>query len=96
MLAALARGYQGRVRFLGIDVEDTRGAARVFERTHAIGYPSIFDPSASLARKLGFFGLPTAYLVDREGRIAAVLTGKQRRQAIVRRFGRLLAEVRSG
>lgn len=96
MLAALARTYDGRIRFLGIDVEDTRGDARAFERKHAIGYPSIFDPSASLAGKLGFYGLPTAYLVDRQGRIAAVLTGKQQRQAIVRRLARLLAEPRSG
>ena len=92
MLAALARSYRGRIRFLGIDVEDARGDARAFEREHRIGYPSIFDPSASLAGKLGFFGLPTAYLVDRRGRIAAVLTGKQQRPAIVSRLVRLLAE----
>jgi thiol-disulfide isomerase/thioredoxin len=96
MLAALARTYRGRIRFLGIDVEDTRGDARAFERKHAIGYPSIFDPNASLAGKLGFYGLPTAYLVDHKGRIAAVLTGKQQRQAIVRRLARLLAEPRGG
>ena len=96
MLATLARSYQGRIRFLGIDVEDTRGAARAFERKHAIGYPSIFDPAASLASALGFFGLPTAYLVDRDGRIAAVLTGKQQRRAIVSRLVRLLAERQGG
>jgi thiol-disulfide isomerase/thioredoxin len=95
MLAALARTYRGRIRFLGIDVEDTRGDARAFERKHAIGYPSIFDPSAGLAGKLGFYGLPTAFLVDRSGRIAAVLTGKQQRRAIVRRLADLLAEARS-
>ena len=96
MLAALARTYHGRIRFLGIDVEDTRGAARAFERKHGIAYPSIFDPSASLAGQLGFFGLPTAYLVDRSERIAAVLTGKQQRQAILRRLVHLLAEDQSG
>lgn len=95
MLAALARTYQNRIRFLGIDVEDTRSAARAFEHKHAIGYPSIFEPSASLAGRLGFFGLPTAYLVDRKGRIATVLTGKQQRQAIVRRLARLLLEPHS-
>lgn len=92
MLATLARRYRGRIRFLGVDVEDTRSAARRFERKYGIGYPSIFDQTASLAGKLGFIGLPTAYLVDGDGRIAAVLTGKQQRQSIVSRLTRLLAK----
>lgn len=96
MLADLHRTYGREIRFLGLDVEDTRGAARAFERRYRIGYPSIFDPRASMVGKLGFFGLPTAYLVDRKGRIAAVLTGKQERPAIERRLVRLLAEGRTG
>jgi thiol-disulfide isomerase/thioredoxin len=64
-LAALHRRYHRQIRFLGINVEDSRAAARSFERRYRITYPSIFDRKASLATALGFFGLPTAYLVDR-------------------------------
>jgi len=77
VLARLWRQYGGRVQFLGIDVEDTRGDARAFVRRYGLGYPNIFDRKAALAGKLGFFGLPTAYLIDARGRIAARLVGKQ-------------------
>ena len=77
MLARLSRRYRAEVRFVGIDVEDTRGDARAFVRRYRLGYPSIFDPKATLAGRLDFFGLPTAYLIDREGRIAGKLVGKQ-------------------
>src|SRR5712691_751699 len=77
MFAALHRAYGKQIRFLGIDVEDSRGAARAFERHFRIVYPSIFDQQAALAGRLNFYGLPTAYLVDRSGRLAAVLIGKQ-------------------
>ncbi len=92
MLASLDRSYGGRIRFLGIDVEDTRDAARAFERKYDIRYPSIFDQRASMATKLGFFGLPTAYFVDRRGRLAAIRIGKQTRAAIENRLQLLVRE----
>lgn len=92
MLASLAREYGRKIRFLGINVEDTRGAAKAFERRYGISFPSIFDPKASMAGTLGFFGIPTAYFVDRSGRIAATAVGKQTRAAIVNRLELLLRE----
>lgn len=92
MLAALHRAYGKRIRFLGIDVEDTRGAARAFERRYRIAYPSIFDQHATMAGELNFYGLPTAYLVDRSGRLAAVLVGKQSSLALQAKLVPLLKE----
>ena len=77
LLARLHRRFGRQIHFLGIDVNDQRGPARAFERRYQIGYPSIFDQHAAMAGKLNFYGLPTAYLVDRHGRLAAVLVGKQ-------------------
>ena len=77
LLARLWREHRRQIQFLGIDVNDSRGDARRFLRRYGLGYPSIFDRKASLADQLGFFGLPTAYLVDRQGRVAAKLVGKQ-------------------
>ena len=93
-LAALHRRYSRQIRFLGINVEDSRPAARSFERRFRIIFPSIFDRKASLATALGFFGLPTAYVVDRRGRIAAVLIGKQTEAGLRAKLGRLAAEPR--
>jgi cytochrome c biogenesis protein CcmG/thiol:disulfide interchange protein DsbE len=92
MLARLWRRYRGQVRFLGIDVEDTRGDARAFVRRYGLGYPSIFDRRAALAGKLGFFGLPTAFLVDREGHIAATLVGIQKEAPLQRALADLARE----
>ncbi len=82
MLARLWRAYGSKVQFLGIDVEDTRGDARAFARRYSLGYPSIFDRTAALAGQLGFFGLPTAYLIDGQGRIAAKFVGKQKESTL--------------
>lgn len=95
LLARLWRQHRSEIAFLGIDVEDTRNDAHRFLRRFGLGYPNIFDRKAELANRLGFFGLPTAYLVDREGRIAAKLIGKQKPatlraalEALVREAGR--------
>lgn len=77
MLARLAREHEGRVQFVGIDTQDGRGAGRAFVRRYRLDFPHLFDPSTTLATKLGVYGIPTMILVDREGRIAATLVGKQ-------------------
>lgn len=88
LLARLWRQSRSQVRFLGIDVEDSRAEARAFVRRYGLGYPHIVDPQASLARRLAFFGLPTAYFVDSKGRVAAKLIGKQEEETLRQRCER--------
>jgi len=94
MIARLWRRYGGQVRFLGIDVEDSRGDARAFVRRYGLRYPSIFDRTASMASQLGFFGLPTAYLVDYRGHVAARLIGKQRERTFASGLAAVVGEVK--
>jgi len=94
MIARLWRRYGGQVRFLGIDVEDSRGDARAFVRRYGLRYPSIFDRTASMASQLGFFGLPTAYLVDYRGHVAARLIGKQRERTLASGLAAVVGEVK--
>lgn len=66
------------VRFLGIDIRDNKSAAVAFERNYGITYPSVFDPDSRTM--LGFKTLtpravPTTYVLDRGGRVAAVSIG---------------------
>jgi len=96
MIAGLWRHYGGQVQFLGIDVEDSRGDARAFVHRYGLGYPNIFDRKASMAGRLGFFGLPTAYLVDRRGRIAARLIGKQREATFASGLAAVAGEAKGG
>lgn len=80
-LARAAREFADqRVRFVGIDVRDSRQAATAFVREFDIPYPSWFDPDAQLL--LRFRGLipvhaiPTTVVIDPSGHIAARVVGK--------------------
>jgi thiol-disulfide isomerase/thioredoxin len=64
------------VQFLGIDVRDTRDAARDFVIDAKVTYPSIFDPEIRTAIGLGrgypTSVVPTTMVLDRQHRVAAV------------------------
>lgn len=91
-MASLARKHGRAVQFVGIDIQDRREDGRAFVRGFGLDYPHIFDPKATIATKLGVFGIPTAFLVDRRGRIAAVLVGKQPEAKLTRYLRLLVAE----
>ncbi|WP_328478548.1 TlpA family protein disulfide reductase [Streptomyces sp. NBC_00377] len=71
--------YDLGVRFVGIDTRDNDGAAKAFERSYGITYPSFRDPDGKLL--LGFNGriplsaVPSTVFIDRTGRIAARIIG---------------------
>lgn len=77
MIARLARRHVGEIQFVGIDTQDAAGDGRKFVREFGLDFPHLFDPKSKLALKLGVYGVPTMFLVDRRGGIAAVLVGKQ-------------------
>lgn len=95
MLARLAREHASDVRFIGIDTQDTRSAGRAFVRRYGLDFPHLFDPKSTLATRLGVSGIPTMFLIDRQGRIAQTLVGKQGEPKL-RRYLQLLARDRSG
>jgi thiol-disulfide isomerase/thioredoxin len=90
MIARLAKRYARDIRFVGIDTQDVAGAGRAFVREFGLDFPQLFDPKAKLAMRLGVYGVPTMFLVDRRGRIAATLVGKQG-EGKLDRYLRLLA-----
>lgn len=70
--------HQG-VRFLGVDVRDQRAQAVAYQKHYAVPYPSLFDPESQTL--LAFHepvlptSPPTTLVIDRHGRVAAVITG---------------------
>lgn len=79
------------VRFLGVDHRDDRGAARSFARAHGIDFPSVFDPAGEVLSKYGSAGLPSTFVVDRDGRIRYASIGTIDTTALRRGIDRLLA-----
>lgn len=91
MLARLARRYGTQVRFVGLNVQDSRRPARAFVRRFGLAFPHLVDPKAALAAKVGVLGIPTVILVDRRGRVAAKIVGKQGEAAFVEYLRLLMA-----
>jgi thiol-disulfide isomerase/thioredoxin len=66
----LARGYAGRVAFLGVDAQDNRADAQAFLRQRPVPYPSFFDPGADIARVFrGGLAWPTTAFYDARGKL---------------------------
>jgi thiol-disulfide isomerase/thioredoxin len=95
-LAALATHFKAApVRFVGDDVHDSPAAALAFERTYAVGYPSLNDPGEQVA--LAFHGtvppvaIPTTLLIDRTGHIAGRVVGEISYQSLRALIAKILA-----
>lgn len=79
-LRRLANELEGRAAFVGINVRDSDGSARAFERAHRIGYPSVRTADSSQAllafgSSLGVAAVATTMVVDAESRLAARVVG---------------------
>ena len=74
-LARVARDYEGRVQFVGVDVLDQRGAAQAFIRKYGWKYPSVFDPTAAIRDDLGFVGQPVTVVLDSSGKQVFAASG---------------------
>lgn len=75
-LVEAAHRYEGRVRFLGVNVEDGEAAARAFIREVGIPFPSVGDPSGDIRRAEGIVGMPTTQFYRTDGELAFVQNGE--------------------
>ena len=60
---------------LGVDVQDVSGDARDFVDQYGLTYPMLRDGPGEIRDEYGILGLPETFVVDRQGRIAAVARG---------------------
>jgi cytochrome c biogenesis protein CcmG/thiol:disulfide interchange protein DsbE len=66
----LAEKYAGRVAFLGVDMQDDRGAAEAFLGELPTPYPHYFDEDASISRLFGGGRVsPTTGFYDARGKV---------------------------
>lgn len=68
-IESVARTLGGRVRFVGVDSADERGAARAFVRRYGVTYTQLFDPKAVVATGYGIPGLPVTVFVTPAGKV---------------------------
>jgi thiol-disulfide isomerase/thioredoxin len=94
-LAQAARDYEGRIRFIGVDIQDQRSTARSFVRRFGWPYPSVFDPTGAIRDDLGLIGQPNTVLYDRTGAQVYVATGAITLDVLRPELDKLVAETSS-
>ncbi len=73
--AAAERWSTKPVTVVGIDVLDSKSAARAFAHKHGVTYPIAFDPLGDTVGPYGATYTPTTFFVDRRGRIVKRILG---------------------
>ena len=97
MAQALADHFRtAQVKFVGDDVHDYADAARAFERTFNVSYPSLNDHGEQIV--LAFHStvppsaIPTTLVIDRSGHIAARVVGEVSYSGLKNLIAKVLAE----
>ena len=80
------RGFQ----VLGVSMDDTRAPVERLMRQRPPGYPLIMGDTALARLYGGVYGLPTSFLIDRQGRILASFRGEVDLPALKARIASLL------
>jgi peroxiredoxin len=61
---------------LAINVRQERATAEAFIDKLDISYDTLLDPDGDVARRYGVLGLPTTFMIDRDGRLHARIIGE--------------------
>ncbi len=59
--------FGDRVQFLGVDVQDSRGAAAEFIEEFEMTFPSVFDVPDAIKTELGHLGQPVTIFYEADG-----------------------------
>ena len=90
-LQEVAAQAEGKVAFVGVDVEDAPTNAEPFVEELGITYPLALDPRREYSREVNNFGMPTTLFVDADGLVRYRHTGpldaEQLRALITEHFG---------
>ena len=76
---------------LGVDANDFAGDARTFMRKHGLTYPVLHDAHGSTLGHWGVPGLPTTFVIDRNGRVVVKIVGGLRVGGNAKQFDREVA-----
>ncbi len=70
-------GPQG-LTVLGVNVREAPERVRRFAEKTKVTFPLIMDPSGRITKDYGVIGLPTAFLIGRDGRPIALAVGERK------------------
>lgn len=76
-LERFALSNEGRGRIVGVDWSDQRSEALAFIKRYDWSFPNVRDAEGTVGLAYHLTGLPTSFVLDSRGRIAATLRGPQ-------------------
>jgi cytochrome c biogenesis protein CcmG/thiol:disulfide interchange protein DsbE len=79
------------VVFLGVDARDTDDAARAYEKTYDMQFPSIVDKDSRITARYLVTGFPETFFIDREGRVVAKFISSLDRETLDQLIAETLA-----
>ncbi len=88
-LERFARSPAGSGRIVGVDWSDERSEARAFIRRYRWSFSNVRDGEGNVGIAYHLTGLPTTFVVNRDGRIAATLRGPQDEASLARALARV-------
>jgi thiol-disulfide isomerase/thioredoxin len=65
-----------QAQVVGVDIQDTRAAAKAFYRRFGWQHPSIFDKQGVIAARFGLHGLPATLFLNRRHQVVAKILGE--------------------
>lgn len=74
-LVAAHEEWGDQVQFVGVDILDSREAARSFMDEFGMTFPSVFDPPDAIKTSLGLFGQPVTAFYRPDGSLEFAWTG---------------------
>lgn len=91
-LEALWDGYGPKgARFLGVNIRDEPTNARSHVEEFGVSYPSVYNKDSTIAYKYRVLFIPTTFVLDRSGRIAAKIIGPTNEEDLRRILDGVLA-----
>jgi cytochrome c biogenesis protein CcmG/thiol:disulfide interchange protein DsbE len=69
-----ATQYRGRVRFVGVDIKDSRSDAIAFAKRHGLDYTLVRD-RGDIAPRYGLTGQPETFFIDSSGVVVEHIPG---------------------
>lgn len=62
---------------VGVDLGEDAETVRKFAEHFGLPFPVLLDPKATTARLFGLWGHPSTVLIDRRGRVLALVRGER-------------------
>jgi thiol-disulfide isomerase/thioredoxin len=77
VMERLSKAYAGRVWFVGLNVDETRGEVLKFLEKHPVSYPIVMvgNMVSDTSRAYSLEGIPLTVIITADGRVALVGTG---------------------